>query len=424
MPGLLVLEPIGGIAGDMFLAAALDLGVDRGALEAALRTLGVAGWRLEVTRRSASGIAATHVDVVVDGEQPHARGLREILALVDASGLPARARAAARALFERIGRAEAKVHGIAVEDVHFHEVGAVDSIVDLCGAAVALDLLGWPRVLSPPPELGRGLSRSAHGPMPVPPPAVLEILAGKPVRPGGPPGEAVTPTGAAILAELAELGPLPAFVPGRVGYGVGTSSWPDRPNVLRMTLGESGPITPTLSPAGAAERGSGEEAAGERASGEGDAAEREPKLWVLETNLDDCPGQLVARAIEAALEAGALDAWAAPAVMKKGRPAFLLSALVEEPRREAVTRVFFEETTTLGVRRHAVARDALERELATVETAYGSVRVKVARSGGREVGAHPEYDDCVRLAREKGVPVKEVMSAALAAHRAGPRRDG
>jgi uncharacterized protein (TIGR00299 family) protein len=382
---LLVLEPVGGIAGDMFLAAALDLGVDRGALERALATLGVPGWRLEVARKTESGISGTHVDVIVEGDEPHARGLAEILAIVDGSGLPPRARDASRALFERIGRAEAKVHGLAVEDVHFHEVGAVDSIVDVCGAAVALDLLGWPRVLSAPPELGRGMTRTAHGPMPVPPPAVLELLAGKPVRPGGPPGEAVTPTGAAILAELAEIGPLPAFVPRRIGYGVGTVSWPDRPNVLRMTLAEP--------------------------------AER-AELWVLETNLDDCPGQLVARALDAALEAGALDAWAAPVTMKKGRPGVLLSALVEEPRRAAVTRVFFEETTTLGVRRRPVERDVLERELVPVETAYGTVRVKVARAEGRELGAHPEWEDCLARAREKGVPAKEVVAAALTAWRA------
>jgi uncharacterized protein (TIGR00299 family) protein len=310
---------------------------------------------------------------------------------VDASGLSPRARAAARAIFGRIGRAEAKVHGVPLDEVHFHEVGAVDSIVDVCGAAVALDLLGWPRVVSAAPELGRGMMRSAHGPMPIPPPAVLELLAGKPVRPGGPQGEAVTPTGAALLAELAEIGPLPAFVPGRIGYGLGTSRWADRPNVLRMTVGD--PVSHPLSPGG------------------------ESVLWVLETNLDDCPGQLVARAIEAALEAGALDAWAAPVTMKKGRPGFLLSALVEEPARAAVTRVFFAETTTLGVRRHAVERDALERVFETVETPYGKVRVKVARSDGRELGAHPEYDDCAALAREKGVPVKEVMAAALAARR-------
>ena len=299
-----------------------------------------------------------------------------------------RARAAARGVFERIGRAEAKVHGIPVEDVHFHEVGAIDSIVDVCAAAVALDLLGWPRVVSSPPELGRGIMRSAHGPLPIPPPAVIELLVGKPVRPGGPQGEAVTPTGAALLAEHAEVGPLPALVPGRIGYGVGTARWADRPNVLRMILATPPPLP-----------------------------EGETTLWVLETNLDDCPGQLVARAIEAALEAGALDAWAAPLTMKKGRPGVLLGALCDEARRAAVTAVLFAETTTLGVRRHAVERDVLGRRFETVETAYGAVRVKVALQGDREVGAQPEYDDCLARARERGVSVREVMTAALVAHR-------
>jgi uncharacterized protein (TIGR00299 family) protein len=388
MDELLVLEPVGGIAGDMFLAAALDLGVDRAQLEAALGSLPVGGFRLELSHKHDSAIHGTHVDVVPEGDQPHARGLSEILGIIERSGLAPRAKAAARALFERIGRAEAKVHGIPVEQVHFHEVGAVDSIVDLCGAAVVLDLLGWPRVLCAPPELGRGVVKTAHGPMPVPPPAVLEILAGKPVRPGGPPGEAVTPTGAAILAELCEIGPLPAFTPGRIGYGLGTKTWPDRPNLLRMTLGRA------LEGAHAAER-----------------------LWVLEANLDDCSGQLVARAIEAALEAGALDAWAAPLTMKKGRPGVLLGALCEEARRGAVTAALFAETTTLGVRRHAVERDVLGRRWETVETVHGPVRVKVALQGDREVGAQPEYDDCLARARERGVAVREVMAAALAARK-------
>jgi hypothetical protein len=412
MPALLVLEPIGGIAGDMFLAAALDLGVERARLEEALRSLGVPGWRLEVVRRSQSAILGTHVDVVVEGEEPPARSLAAILAIVDASGLSPRVKAAARALFERIGRAEAKVHGIPVEEVHFHEVGAVDSIVDVCGAAVVLDLLGWPRVVSAPPELGRGIARTAHGPVPIPPPAVLELLAGTPVRPGGPPGEAVTPTGAAILAELAEVRPLPPFVPRRVGYGVGTVTWPDRPNVLRMTLADAAPGDPARGPEAGAREGAAEDAP----EGVREDA-RDDTLWVLEANLDDCPGQLVARAIEAALEAGALDAWAAPLTMKKGRPGVLVGALCEEPRRAAVTAALFAETTTLGVRRHRVERDVLERSLEEVETPYGPVRVKVARQGGREVGAHPEYDDCLARARERGVAVREVMTAAIAAYR-------
>ena len=383
---LLLLEPIGGIAGDMFLAAAIDLGVDPAALEAALRTIPLSGWRLAVSRKTEVGIAGTHVDVVVEGKQPHARGLSEILALVDQSRLSPRAKAAARALFERIGRAEAKVHGVPVSQIHFHEIGAVDSIVDLCGAAVALELLGWPEVHAAPPELGTGLVRTAHGTMPVPPPAVVELLAGKPVRPGGPPGEAVTPTGAALLAELAQVGPLPAHAAQRIGYGVGTSSWPDRPNVLRATLADP------------AEGG---------------------ELSVLEANLDDATGQLVARAIDAALEAGALDAWATPITMKKGRPGVTVSALVEEPWRAAVTRVLFTETTTLGVRRRPVERDVLGREVQTVETRYGAVRVKVALLDGVEVGAQPEHDDCLARAREHGVALREVIAAALAAHRGG-----
>ena len=398
---ILILEPIGGIAGDMFLAAALDLGVPLGEVDGALRTLGLPGWRLAVSRKAESGIQGTHLDVVVEGEQPHARHLSEILALVHASGLTPRAKAAARALFQRIGDAEARVHGIPVAEVHFHEVGAVDSIVDLCGAAVALDLLGWPKVLCAPPELGRGIVRTAHGPMPVPPAAVLELLRGVPVRPGGPPGEAVTPTGAAILAELCEVGPLPAFVPGRIGYGAGTVSWPDRPNLLRMTLGELAPAAAAAPPALA-------DPAGEGAG----------PLFVLEANLDDCPGQLIARAIEAALEAGALDAWAAPVTMKKGRPGILLGALCAEAERGAVTAALFAETTTLGVRRHRVERDVLDRALREVETPYGMVRVKVASLAGRELGAHPEYDDCLARAKERCVPVREVMAAALAAHRA------
>ncbi len=389
MAKILLLEPVGGIAGDMFLAAALDLGVDRAALDGALATLGVPGFRLLATRAESGGVRGTHVDVLVPEGETRARHLPEILALVDGSGLSPRSRAAARAVFERIGRAEARVHGVPVEEVHFHEVGALDSIVDVCGAAAAMELLGWPRVLCAPPELGQGFVSTAHGRLPVPPPAVLEILKGIPVRPGGPPGEAVTPTGAALLAELAQVADpatFPAFAPERIGYGVGTARWPDRPNVLRMTLGR------------------------ELAGG---------ALYVLEANLDDCPGQLVARAIEAALAAGALDAWAAPLTMKKGRPGLLLGALATADRRDAVARVLLDETTTLGVRFHAVDRIELDRELVPVATPYGEVRVKVARRGEATVGAHPEYEDCLARAREHGVPVKEVLAAAAAAFRGG-----
>jgi len=387
---VLFLEPIGGIAGDMFLAAALDLGVPREALERALATLGVPGFRLEVTAAEAGGVRGTHLDVQVEGPQPHHRGLAEILALVDASGLTPRARTGARAVFERIGAAEAKVHGVPLADVHFHEVGAVDSIVDVCGAAIVLDLLGWPRLVAPPPELGQGFVRTEHGRLPVPPPAVLELLRGVPIRPGGPPGEAVTPTGAALLASFAEVvgDGAPAFVPRAIGVGVGTSRWPDRPNVLRLTLGAA-------------------------------AAPRVDELELLEANLDDCPGQLVARAIEVALEAGALDAWATPCTMKKGRPGIVLAAIAPATRRDAVARAFAAETTTLGVRHRSIGRVELAREHVTVSTGYGPIRVKVGRLGGEVLGAQPEYDDCLAAARAHGVPVKEVQAAALVGWRSG-----
>lgn len=394
MPELLFLEPVGGVAGDMFLAAALDLGLPRAELEAALATLGLPGFALVVTRAEAGGIAGTHVEVVVEGPQPHHRRLGEILALVKASGLSPRARETALALFERLGRAEAKVHGVALDEVHFHEVGAVDSIVDLCGAAVVLDLLGWPEVVALPPQLGQGFVKTAHGLLPVPPPAVLELLRGLPITPGGPVGEAVTPTGAALLAGLCTLGLPPPFTPRKIGYGIGTKRWPDRPNVLRMTMGEIGS---SLSPA----------------VGEGSS------IFQLELNLDDCPGQLVARAIEAALEAGALDAWAAPCTMKKGRPGLVVGALAALPRREAVAAALLAETTSLGLRFWPVERIELERELVPVETEHGAVRVKVGRRAGKVLSAHPEYEDCAARARERGVPVKEVMAAAQAAWRAG-----
>jgi uncharacterized protein (TIGR00299 family) protein len=402
VPELLFLEPVGGVAGDMFLAAALDLGLPRVELEAALATLGLPGFALAVTRAEAGGIAGTHVDVVVEGPQPHHRRLGEILALVKASGLSPRAREAALALFERLGRAEAKVHGVALDEVHFHEVGAVDSIVDLCGAAVALDLMGWPEVVALPPQLGQGFVKTAHGLLPVPPPAVLELLRGLPIIPGGPVGEAVTPTGAALLAGLCTLGLPPPFTPRKIGYGVGTKRWPDRPNVLRMTMGELLPLSP----------------APQAPDGRVGACPPPPSIFQLELNLDDCPGQLVARAIEAALEAGALDAWAAPCTMKKGRPGLVLGALAALPRREAVAAALLAETTSLGLRFWPVERIELERELVPVETEHGAVRVKVGRRAGEVLSVHPEYEDCAARARERGVPVKEVMAAAQAAWRA------
>ncbi len=260
---VLYLEPVGGISGDMFLAAALDLGVPQRALEEGLRSLPLGDWRLVATAARRQGISGVHLEVVVEPGPPVGhRALSEILRLVSASKLPERARERARAVFEAIGRVEAAIHGVALEAVEFHEVGAVDSILDVCGAALVLELLGDPDVLCAPVPLGSGTVQTAHGLLPVPAPATLALLQGFPVRYEGL-GELTTPTGAALVRVLSRVGPPPEMVVERVGYGVGTREWADRPNVLRATLGQP-------------------------------SAEADAGTYVLETNLDDCSPQLLA----------------------------------------------------------------------------------------------------------------------------------
>ena len=381
---VLYLEPLGGIAGDMFLAAALDLGIDRPALEEGLRTLDVGGWRMQASSAERQGLSGIHVEVVVEGAPAHVhRPLSDILRRIDASGLPARAKERARAVFEALGRAEASVHGVPLEAVEFHEVGAVDSIVDVCGAALALELLGDPRVFCAPPPLGSGTVRTAHGTMPVPSPAALELLQGIPVRFEGA-GELTTPTGAALVKVLTRVAPPPELVVERVGYGVGTRVLEGRPNVLRATLGRV-----PRPEAGA--------------------------TFVVETNLDDCSPQLLATLVESLLAHGALDAWVLPATMKKGRPGHLLGVLVEADRRAALVDLLLRESTTLGVRTFAVERTTLARHHVTVETPHGPVRIKVGTLGGEALNAAPEYEDVRARAEAAGVPVKQVWAEALAA---------
>ncbi len=382
---VLYLEPVGGISGDMFLAAALDLGVPQRALEEGLRSLSLGDWRLLATAARRQGISGVHLEVVVEPGPPVGhRALSEILRLVSASKLPERARERARAVFEAIGRVEAAIHGVALEAVEFHEVGAVDSILDVCGAALVLELLGDPDVLCAPVPLGSGTVQTAHGLLPVPAPATLALLQGFPVRYEGL-GELTTPTGAALVRVLSRVGPPPEMVVERVGYGVGTREWADRPNVLRATLGQP-------------------------------SAEADAGTYVLETNLDDCSPQLLAGLLEALLAAGALDAWVAPVTMKKGRPGHLLGALVGAERREALVQLVLRESTTLGVRTFAVERTTLARHHVSVQTRYGPVRIKVGTWGGEALNAAPEYEDVRRLAEAARVPVKQVWAEALAAY--------
>jgi pyridinium-3,5-bisthiocarboxylic acid mononucleotide nickel chelatase len=385
MSTVLYLEPVGGIAGDMFLAAMLDLGVDARALEEGLRTLGLDGWGFEVSRAMRQAISGVHLNVALSSEVPHVhRGLSDILGRIDASGLPPRTKAQARAVFEVIGRAEAKIHDVPLESVHFHEVGAVDSIVDVCGAALALELLGQPEVVSAPPPLGSGMVETMHGRFPVPVPATLEILRDLPVRCEGQ-GELTTPTGAALLRALSRPGPPPAMRLERTGYGLGRRELPDRPNVLRATLGTPVEATDT-------------------------------EVWELAVTLDDATPQLLGYLVETLLSHGALDAWVAPVTLKKSRPGHVLSVLVSGREREGVVHRLLTESPTLGVRAWPVQRTVLDRAYVEVETAHGPVRVKVGSLDGETLNAAPEYEDVRARAEAAGVPFKQVWAEALAAY--------
>jgi uncharacterized protein (TIGR00299 family) protein len=380
----LALDPVGGIAGDMLIAALLHLGAPRAALDEGLRKLGLP-IEVIVQEVAVNGISALHVEVRGPAEDHVHRPWREIRALIDGAGLPVQAARRAQEAFALLARAEGRVHGVAPEEVTFHEVGALDSIADICGAALLIEALQVERLVALPPPAGSGTTCSAHGIIPVPAPATLEVLRGRSVRPSGP-GERTTPTGAAVLAAWTEeAAALPEMSVEAIGYGAGKKRWDDAPNLLRAVLGET------------------------NSQAEG--------AWVLETNLDDLSPQLVSLALEAVLAAGALDAWIAPVTMKKGRPGHLFGVLCGGDVRAAVEAVLFRETSTLGVRATRVSRTILDRELVEVTTPYGKVRVKLGRSKGQLLNAQPELEDCRQAAERHGVPVKEVQAAALSAFR-------
>ncbi len=380
MGGLLWLEPVGGCAGDMTLAALLDLGVPLDAITAGLDRLGLGGWSIEVGRDHKCGIWGTRVEVHVEAADRE-RTWVEIARLIRGAGLPAQARDIALHVFEKIAIAEARIHGTTPDKVHFHEVGAIDSIVDIVGVALVLGELGLERIYSAPPPLGSGIVQSRHGAIPVPAPATLEILKGREVRFFGK-GERTTPTGAAILAAATEPGPPPAFVPERIAYGIGHKDFEDAANVLRATLGQE--------------------------------ATASAELVELACNLDDATPQVLARAIEAVLEAGALDAWVAPVTMKKGRPGHLLGVLAPGSHRARIVDTLLRETPTLGVRHHVVGRDVLERRFEQVETPFGPVAMKIGHRATAVINAAPEWDDCLRAAKAHGVPARVVREFALA----------
>ncbi len=371
---------VSGVAGDMLVAALLDLGVPLGVMEAAIAPLPIGEVRLEWANTERSGIRASRF-VVHGPEASEERSwamIRELL-----GGLDEAVRERALAAFERLAEAEAEVHGVSVESVVFHEVGAVDSIVDIVAASAALDYLGATVIVSPLP-MGSGVVQARHGPLPLPAPATVACLRGVPTFDGGVDQELVTPTGAALVASAAErFERWPAMRPERVGWGAGSRELADRPNVVRVVLGEA-------------------EAGAE-------------SLVVLEANVDDMSPEIAAHVVERLMGEGALDAWLAPIVMKKGRPGVVVSALVEPARAEALCVVLASESTSIGVRRSSVQRHARPRRTLTVQTRFGAIGVKVADGDGLPRNVAPEHDDCHAAAREHGVPLKEVYAVALAA---------
>jgi uncharacterized protein (TIGR00299 family) protein len=422
-----------GIAGDMTIAAMLDLGLDFEYLKTELRKLPVEGYQLTASRVARANISAMKCDVVMDdhagGEQHHQdesihshdhhghqhhehshqhghththghrhhehfhRRASEILAMIRDSGLNANTRKIATNIFTKLAISEGKVHHIAPEEVEFHEVGAIDSIVDTVGTAIGFDALGIERFLCSAINVGSGFIHCQHGVYPVPAPATADLLRDATIYSKHAQTELVTPTGAAILAAVVNrFTALDGFAIERIGYGAGTKTFDDFPNCVRLFLGE--------------------ERAPNRSEGE---------VSVIETSIDDMTPQNIGYVSDRLLEAGALDVVTIPVQMKKGRPGHLLQVLSPMNRIDALSRILFEETTTIGIRRHSVSRTILDREIVPVETEYGAISVKVSKLDGKIVTCTPEYEDCVRIAKQYGVPLKQIQAAALASVRSHPK---
>lgn len=377
-------DAFSGISGDMAVGALLDAGASLAHLRRELKKLDVAGYSVSVEKSRVNGIHSTKFNVRV-GEKQKNRDYSTIRKIIGKSRLDPKVKETALAIFKKIGEAEAVVHNQPLDEVHFHEVGAVDSIVDVVGAAICLHNLGITRCECSPIPTGRGFVNTMHGIMPVPAPATILILKGAPIAPDDAEMELTTPTGAAIAAALCvRFGPAPSMTPREVGYGAGSTKRPDGvPNLLRVVIGETSLAGRTLT--------------------------------VLETNLDDATPESVSYAVQKALSSGALDAWVAPITMKKGRQAFCLSILCEPHDAARLRDVMLEETPSLGLRQHDVQRFELPRKIISVKTRHGAVRVKVAVTPSGQKRYKPEFEDCRALAEKTGAPLEAVRRAALAA---------
>jgi uncharacterized protein (TIGR00299 family) protein len=368
-----------GASGDMILGALIDAGVDGDAVRAGLDSLGLP-IKLILERVMRCGVTATHARVEAPHEHTH-RHLHHIEAIIDKGRLTERQKTLAQGFFRRLADAEAEVHGIPVEKVHFHEVGAIDSISDFVGAAIGLDLLGADRITSRSIPPGSGMIQCEHGLMPVPAPATILLLRGVPLAASQVTTELTTPTGAAILTSVVDAWTdSPAMTVERIGHGAGTKDFPGQPNVLRLLVGTA------AAPADA------------------------DTVWVLETNLDDVSGELVGYAIERLFEAGALDVWTTPIQMKKNRPGVIIGIIAPSELVSDLDAVLMRETGTFGVRRHPVQRSKLCRQACTVQTPWGPVGAKRGERAGVSIIA-PEFEDCARLARERGIPLRDVYRA-------------
>lgn len=384
---IVYLDCVGGIAGDMMCAALLDAGASEAALREVPGRLGLPDVELRVERTERHGIGALHLDVLDPHEGHHDRSWRVIRRQLADADLSDGVRERALAVFERLAEVESSVHGVALDDVHFHEIGAVDTLIDVVGAVTLLAQLAASRVVCSPLPMGGGTTRAAHGVLPLPAPATAALLVGAPVFGVTLQAELVTPTGAALAATLADgWGALPAMTLRKVGYGAGTADFPERANLVRVLLGEASDV----------------------ALGE---------VVVLETNLDDLLPELVPDAAEHCFAVGALDVWTAPVTMKKGRPGWVLSALARPAAQEAVARAMLEHTSALGVRVARWARYELQREVMTVHVDGRPVRVKLGRLDGRIVNVAPEHDDCADVAARGRTAVQSIWAAALAAAR-------
>jgi uncharacterized protein (TIGR00299 family) protein len=419
---ILYFDCFNGASGDMVLGALLDAGLPLEELRRALGSLALDGASVSATRVLRAGVSATkflaeehghnththehahhshepghshdhnhehkdsHAPTAVAHHHTH-RSLAEINSLIERSALSPAAQGRAKELFHRLGEAEAAIHQIPIEKIHLHEVGALDSIIDIVGAVFALEWFHADRIISSPLNVGGGMVNSAHGHFPVPAPATVKLLAGAPVYSSGVQSELVTPTGALLVTSYATaFGPVPAMTIDRVGYGAGDRDLPSTPNVLRVLIGESSDQPHT------------------------------ERIVVLQSELDDMNPQLFGLVMERLYAAGALEVYFASVQMKKNRPGTLLTVLARPEQREELSAIVFRETTTIGVRYHEVLRERLEREIIPVNTPLGTVRFKVARLGDTIVNAAPEFEDCLRIASERGVPVKDVQSSANKAY--------